>query len=139
MSRPPISPFFFFSNFYRFPPQDTRFRVYALRSRVSGVYTTPPFEVHPSRRHRHIRRICASPFTFFVSFPAWHRRPSPFPPLATSLLLTYHHVTPFSRPTLWSRYPKCCTNGTEPHKNHVTKVAHVKRRERKREKDIVVN
>lgn len=49
---------------------------------------------------------------FFVSPPAL-RRPPP-----VSALLTCHHMTPFSRPMLQLRHPKCYTIGTEPHKNH---------------------
>lgn len=63
--------------------------------------------------HRHIRRICAS--LFFVGIPL------PFPPLrrvaSVSLLLTCHHMTPFSRPKPQLDYPKRYTNRTELHKS----------------------
>lgn len=35
-------------------------------------------------------------------------------------------MTPFSRPTLRLRYPKCYTNGTEPRKNRAAKEALLK-------------
>jgi len=57
---------------------------YYIRSRVSGVYTTPPLESIQAGEHRHIRRICASPFTFFVASPP----ASVYPPCSCSLLTT---------------------------------------------------
>lgn len=89
--------------------------VSVLNSRVSGVYTTLPSE---SIRARSIVTSVASVrhhSLFFHEFPRLHR------PLPLSLLPTWHHMTPFSRPILRLCCPKRYTNGTEPHKNRPRK------------------
>lgn len=65
------------------------------------------------REYYRIRRICASPFTFFVNLPFDTRRP----PRHRPRLLTCHHMTLFPRPTLRPCYPKPCGNSTEPYKS----------------------
>lgn len=76
------------------------------RTERAHVFTQTPHGVHlMAEKHRRIRRICASPFTFFPLF--FRASPSlslslPSVPVSRTPP-TYDHMTPFSRPSALKR------------------------------------
>lgn len=64
------------ASFLTSPDPRRRFYVYTFVYPVYAWRCTAIAESIRARERRHIRRICASPFTFFRGFPLWHpRRP----------------------------------------------------------------